>query len=452
MEAQKKQLETEIQKRTQLERNASNHNAEIVKLKDRSAQVEANLKKAEAELHQRDWEVKQLRSKQDKTIVEHVHVLEEAKRVTDRQLAETQVELQKMSNYVKSLEKAKARMNMDAEDLTREIERERHELRNKEKATRAQEERALRAQEDVEKERKMREAAESATRRVQHELKNTQSQLADAQQQVANAERAKQNFELELANIAGDSDISNPSDKMKRQYEMKIAQMEAKLEDAEVARSTSERIRQRVDKQHAELRRLITSNGPRDDSFISRLLKELESADHEMANLSSRMPQRRSTEVHTFANVPPAKRHSDVNGLIRPRKDSQPELPKAPDRQVNQLRQQVQVLELQMLASDRVRQHLESSLRELTSDLDKSDGSKQSIQAYRSKLAKENSRLGELLDEEAEARRTAEAAQMDGVKAMWSKFQGTISAERESYAKLEESRKALVCPILLFFI
>ena len=48
------------------------------------------------ELKNREWEVKQLESKQDKTIVEHVHVLEEAKCVTDRQLMDAEVELQRM--------------------------------------------------------------------------------------------------------------------------------------------------------------------------------------------------------------------------------------------------------------------------------------------------------------------------------------------------------------------
>ena len=112
--------------------------------------------------------------------------------------------------------------------------------------------------------------------------------------------------------------------------------------------------------------------------------------------------------------------------------------------QVANLKQQVQILELQMAASTRVRQYLETSLRELTAELEKTDGSKQSLEQYRVRLSKENARLMELLEEEAEARRVAEAAQLDGVQAMWDKFQSTIADERETYARLEESRKALV--------
>ena len=45
----------------------------------------------------------------------------------------------------------------------------------------------------------------------------------------------------------------------------------------------------------------------------------------------------------------------------------------------------------------------------------------------------------------AEARRAAEAAQLKDVQTMWQKFQKALVDERESYARLEESRKALVC-------
>jgi len=80
----------------------------------------------------------------------------------------------------------------------------------------------------------------------------------------------------------------------------------------------------------------------------------------------------------------------------------------------------------------------------MTADLENSDGSKQFLQQYRARLSRENARLAELLEDEANARRTAEAAQIDGVREMWDKFQNTMSEERGSYSRLEESRRALV--------
>ena len=171
----------------------------------------------------------------------------------------------------------------------------------------------------------------------------------------------------------------------------------------------------------------------------------------------SHRAQRHITGEQVMANVSPSKSRS--NGTVR-FKDSVTEIPRTPDRnaQVDKLRQQVQALELQMAASTRIRQYLETSLREVTEELQNSDGSKQSFEACRSRLAKENARLAELLEEEAEARRAAQAAQLDGVQAMWDRFQNTIAQERESYTRLEESRKALVsdgccsCACLLILV
>ena len=103
-----------------------------------------------------------------------------------------------------------------------------------------------------------------------------------------------------------------------------------------------------------------------------------------------------------------------------------------------------------MAASERVRRHLEASLRDLSADLETLDGSKQSLQSYKAKMAKENARLGELLNDEAQARRVSEANHLDGLQSMWDKFQSTIAEERESYNRLEDSRRALV--ILIYFI
>jgi myosin protein heavy chain len=77
-------------KRNQLEQLASRQRAKLIQLRDRTTKYDGEINKILSDLKSREWEVKQLESKQDKTIVEHVHFLEEAKRVTDRQLADAQ--------------------------------------------------------------------------------------------------------------------------------------------------------------------------------------------------------------------------------------------------------------------------------------------------------------------------------------------------------------------------
>lgn len=446
LEVAKKQLETETEKRTQLEQTISSHNSEIIKFKDRITKLEKELKKALDEIHNRDWEISQLRSKQDKTIVEHVHVLEEAKKVTDRQLADAQLELQSQVSYIRSLEKTKLRLSGEAEDLAREVERERGELRAKAKIIRQQEERSQKALNELEKERKAKDATEIQVRKLQLDVKNSQTQLADVTQQLEVVKKAKAHLETELATLAAETDSQSALPKLHRQYESRVNQLEAQLEEAELARTTAERIKERIDQQHAEIRRLINSGGHKDDAFRIRLLKELQLFDEGLARDLSRPGSPRKPNIQTLVNVTPTKRSSaELNGILRSRRESLPvEVPRTPDRQVSALKQQVQVLEVRMMASERVRQHLEASLRDLTADFENNDGSKQALQAHKDRLAHEKARLTELLEDEADARRAAEAAQMGGVKAMWEKFQNTITAERSSYAKLEDSRKALV--------
>ncbi|KAG8927012.1 hypothetical protein FRC02_008540 [Tulasnella sp. 418] len=445
MDNLRKQLETETEKRTKVEKDAKAGASELAKHKDMRVKLERELKKVQGDLQARESEVISLRSKQDKTIVEHVHVLQEAKAFTDRQLAEAQTELERQKVYIKSLEKTKARLIVDTEDLTRETEKERKELRAKEKAVRAQEEKMMRVQSDLEQERKLRESIELRARRTQDDLAVIQSQLEDAINQMQSIERAKANLEAELASLAADGDSKNANAKLRAQYEARIAELEREANEAASARATAERIKQRIDRQHAELRRLIANSNPRDDNFRERLLRELEAVDQEVEreiNLRSTPRKSRGEDVRHLANVTPSKPR-EVNGSSHRSPPVEP--PRTPDRQANnQLRQQVQVLELQMAASNRVRQHLETALRDIMFDLENSDGSKQSLQAHRSKLARENARLADLIDEEARARRTAESAQISGIQSMWDKFQKTINEERESYAKLEESRKALV--------
>ena len=443
LESVREQLKAETAKRTESERLSTTRKQEIATLKDRNIKLDRDLNKALTDIKNLEWQNKQLESKQDKTIVEHVHVLEEAKRVTDRQLAEAQLELQKNAAYITSLEKTKGRLSREIEDYARQTEQEGVEISKKEKAIRIQEQKVTQALAEAEKERKSREAGEMRVKRLQEDLQNSQRRITDVTQQMMAIQRSKDNLETELARLA-DSTESTSMAKMQRQYEAKISQLESQLEDAEWSKTTATRIREQINKQHAEIRRLIMTSGPKDESFRTRLLKELQLADEEMEQEFATRGQIRDMGARSLGNVTPQRRTPQTNGSSRGRRDSQPEPSKTSDKQATVLRQQLQVLELRMAASDRVREHLENSLNELNAELDRSDGSIHSLEQYKVKMARENKRLLELLEDEREARRAAEAAQIGGDKELWNKFQSTIAGERESYARLEESRKALV--------
>jgi myosin heavy chain 9/10/11/14 len=452
LEATRRELEAETAKRAKLEQTASGQKVELVKVKDLNVKMERELKKALKDLKDREWEVKQLESKQDKTIVEHVHVLEEAKKVTDRQLDDAKKELASNAAYIRSLEKAKTRLTGEAEDLYRQTEKERLEIRNKERSMKSQEEKASRALAEVDKERKNRELAELQSRRLEIEMQSVKTQVQELTDQLQQSKRSKENLEAELERIAADAETDNSLAQFQRDYEARIGQLEKQLAEAESSRSTSSKLKERIERQHEEIRQLIMKGGKTlDDGFQMRLLQELQLADEMLEKeLKSRRKSRsRSRPRSSIINndLAPVNNHTPTKKKPRV---SFADMPKVSEREVSALKQQVEVLEIQMVASDRVRQHLENSLKELMAEMENLDGSKQSVDRYRQHLTLENERLSQLLMEEAEARRASEAAQFTGVQEMWAKFQDTIAMERDNYARLEESRKALVRDIHLW--
>ena len=219
LDTTRKQLEAESTRRAQLEHVSSSQRAELAKFKDRNVKLDRELNKALSELKQCEWEIKQLEGKQDKTIVEHVHVLEEAKRVTDRQLKEAREELESSRAYIRSLEKAKSRLTGEAEDLARETERKHVEMRTKERTVKAQEEKVANALADVEKERRAREAAELQIRRLRSELEIARSQAAGLSEQLTVTKLSKDNLEAELTRLADDFDSPRSMAKTQRDYE-----------------------------------------------------------------------------------------------------------------------------------------------------------------------------------------------------------------------------------------
>lgn len=75
-------------RRMQLEKSERALRDEAESLEGKLVEHEQYTRGLRKELQQKESELQKSLSMQDKTIVEHVHVLEEAKRYTDKQLAE----------------------------------------------------------------------------------------------------------------------------------------------------------------------------------------------------------------------------------------------------------------------------------------------------------------------------------------------------------------------------
>lgn len=242
--------------------------------------MDAALNKALTDLKNKEWEIKQLESRQDKKIVEHVYVLEKAKKVTDQQLRDAQEELQKTAVYIRSLEKAKLALTREAEDFVRENKMEQVELRAIEKTARANEERALKALAALESERRAREVAESGNRRLQADLNGVKGELQVTRTQISAVQRSK---DSELSKLAKNSDAGQSNTSLQREYSLKVAQLEEKLQDAETVQGMVAKIKTQVERQHKELLNLIMKDTPMDEAFRSRLVRELQIAEEELA-------------------------------------------------------------------------------------------------------------------------------------------------------------------------
>lgn len=282
-EQARKQLEAESAKYKQLHQVANNQKRELALDQDRLSKMDAALNKALTDLKNKEWEIKQLESRQDKKIVEHVHVLEKAKKVTDQQLKDAQEELQKNVIYIRSLEKAKLALSREAEDFVRENKMEQVELRAIEKTARANEERALKALAALESERKAREVVESGNRRLQADLNGVKGELEVTNAQLYAVQRSKDTLESELTKLAEDADASPSNASLQREYSLKIAQLEEKLQDAETVQGMVAKIKAQVERQHKELLNLIMKDTPMDEAFRSRLVRELQIAEEELA-------------------------------------------------------------------------------------------------------------------------------------------------------------------------
>lgn len=226
LSAESKRRELLEQAHKQAERNA-NSLQQLVAGKDK----EISGLKHELTLAQQ--EMRRLQSMQNKTIVEHVHVLEEAKKYTDRQLADAQSKLQELAHYTKTLEKSKARLANENEDLTREVSRLQRAAGGSATAT---------ASAKVGNGVGLRGAVTTfgnvapssgdakSIKKLEDKVSELASSLKQAQQQrdeaLSNARRK---------DLQADEMVS----RAKRQYESHIQELERQLKNSQIARSTT---------------------------------------------------------------------------------------------------------------------------------------------------------------------------------------------------------------------
>ena len=224
LSAESKRRELLEQAHKQAERNA-NSLQQLVAGKDK----EIGGLKHELTLAQQ--EMRKLQSMQNKTIVEHVHVLEEAKKYTDRQLQDAQSKLQELAHYTKTLEKSKTRLANENEDLTRELTR--LQRANGGGAASATASNGLRGAVSTYGNVAPSSAANGDTKsykKLEDKVAELSASLRQAQQQrdeaLSNARRK---------DLQADEMVS----RTRRQYEQQVQELERQLKNSQIARSTT---------------------------------------------------------------------------------------------------------------------------------------------------------------------------------------------------------------------
>ena len=196
MEDTARQLMNESDKRHHFEQALHDSAAELAHYRNIAASAEREMAKAASHIKALEAEVALLRSRENKTIVEHVHVLEQAKKVTDRQLFEQVKENSRLNTQMKSLETHRNRLAADLDDMTRE--------RDMLKKARSKDARAARASlspEDkdvgmlLEDERKARKLADLRVAALERDLQDQRKQSSTATVSFANAQHAEQRLQ-----------------------------------------------------------------------------------------------------------------------------------------------------------------------------------------------------------------------------------------------------------------
>lgn len=177
-------LKSEREKATQFQTLSQQSRAQNSGLKER-------LDKLASEGKAKDAEIALLKSRENKTIIEHVHVLEKAKKVTDRELAATRRERDELATLVKSLDQHKARLISDIEDMAKQNDVLRKQVRS---PPMSEDEVSV----QVQAERRAKVQAQNRVQELEKQLKS-RGDVDDIRKQLEAAEQRNVSLKQELA-------------------------------------------------------------------------------------------------------------------------------------------------------------------------------------------------------------------------------------------------------------
>jgi myosin protein heavy chain len=262
----------ESAKRHHFEQELYNNQVEVANHRNSALQAERDVSKAANEIKARDAEIALYKSRESKTIVEHVHVLESAKKVTDRQLAEQVRENARLNMVMKSLETHRNRVVADLEDMTRQCD-----MLKASKSKEARSARASMSAEDkdatmaMEEERKARRLAEARVGSLEKDLQDQRRQLSTAS--LSSPSRNGNSYATDSRFAKMQSELT----RLEQAHDATLAQNQRlKNELADVHRQTAPRTPKASDASRSELLRGLQQSHDALGRDMSDQLRKLE--------------------------------------------------------------------------------------------------------------------------------------------------------------------------------
>ncbi|KAF9961601.1 hypothetical protein BGZ72_002914 [Mortierella alpina] len=471
----REELEEEIQRRKQAESGRRELEMELEDL--RRLREEDEVCKAEfvRKTSTQAAELDEIKFKYQNEALERTTELEEAKRRLEKTVAELQVRNDEITMSASNQEKSKARLTAEVEDLRHELERDHAVARAAEKMAKAMEIQLSQAKEQAQVERHHRELAESNARKLQTGIDSLNQDLEGKNQQITSLSRSKSELEKELGSLINDTSgrSAHEVEKIKRKLESQLQELEGKYEEEKNLRYAAEELKRRFEDQLSESRRAMAADMEAKEqqheetkkillleideqgqqlTDAMATLNELTKSNKKLQEKIDELSLNRDTTTKSKTDMERTKKKLEttlreyqtrLDAEERLRKNFE-ELASRHERKSNAIQSEMEIIQDERETLDRTNKQLTAEIEHLRQELDGGDDSKASLTEKLRKLERENQRLQELADEEADTREMMAAAKKGDsseVEYLTTKIRGEMENQ---FQGLEESRKAAV--------
>lgn len=330
METVTRQLTDESAKRQHFEQLVYDNQVELAQLRNISAEAERELAKAAGDIKTRDAEIELLRSRENKTVIEHVYVLEQSKKIAERETANQIAENTRLNKILKSLEATKYRLQSELDDAKKQI--------TEMKSTRSKQARAARASLSTEE--------KDTTQLLEDEIKARQA-----------AEARASGLDRDLQELRRKMSTAHLSPNRPSAAEMKYARMEDEINRFQQEHEALLARNRQLEGELAEMKhRPVAPSTPTHHSSRADLLRGLQQSHDALGRDMSDQLRRLETPLT------PSRKQSSLRNGDQNLDPTPPDLQSG--KKMRQLENEVEALRQQFESEKGEKEHLHSQVRQ----------------------------------------------------------------------------------------